>query len=176
MSPNRRDIIKLAAGLGLTAAIPTSAERIAAAEVLNQRISDNPVLDPGTFAVDANSTASNSFGNDWFCAVNAEADADWRHKREVLFEAMPELRNVRPGHPYIAFEESLFNFVQQAYSEGLRHGAAFENLRREVIGDLSQCRTCWGIGLTEQGYTCTSCGGTGIVATGVQNGVTGGGD
>jgi DnaJ-class molecular chaperone len=49
------------------------------------------------------------------------------------------------------------------YQAGVRHGAAYEHLRRSVIGDLVQCRACIGLGATKQEDTCTSCGGTGVV-------------
>jgi len=59
-----------------------------------------------------------------------------------------------------------------SYDAGIRHGAAYENLRRSVIGDLVQCRDCWGTGTVTWGMdipadeheVCASCGGSGTVA------------
>jgi hypothetical protein len=45
-------------------------------------------------------------------------------------------------------------------------GAAFENLRRTVVGERTGCRTCWSAGITNDGATCVECGGSGVVAMG----------
>ncbi len=61
-------------------------------------------------------------------------------------------------------EAAFFNFVMGAYSAGIRHGAAYEGLRRTVIGEVVQCKDCWGVGATKHRDVCASCGGTGTVA------------
>jgi RecJ-like exonuclease len=62
------------------------------------------------------------------------------------------------------YEAAFFNFVMASYTAGIRHGAAYENLRRSVVGELIQCDACWGVGATEDRDVCAACGGTGTVA------------
>lgn len=172
---NRRDLLKIAAGLGLTGTIPTIADRVAAMKLLDQPVSPHPVLDPATFAWETDGAGSEHLGNDWGCAINAEIYAEWIQNRAAFIAAVPALASRPFNHPFTKYEETTFDLSVRAYTVGIRHGAAYENLRRTVIGDLSQCRTCWGVGITEISQPCRSCGGTGVVATGMQSGATGGG-
>ncbi len=164
MSPTRRDILKLAAGLGLTAAVPTSAERVAAMKALNVPASDVALLDPGSFAQELDATLSNE--HDWFEGLDPTQHAKYVQAEHAFISAIPWLKDHRPTKLlYNEYSNETFNFIMSAYSSGLRHGAAFENLRRSVVGETAQCHVCWGLGINLAGETC-SCGGTGIVALG----------
>lgn len=172
---NRRDLLKIAAGLGLTGVVPTMAERIAAIQMLDQPVSDHPALDPVLFTREAYGAAAENLGNDWDSALDPEAHAAYVQARKAVLRAEPQIKAAGFHHPWSKFEDASMNLMMAGYHSGLRHGAAFENLRRTVIGDLSQCRTCWGVGITEIGQACRSCGGNGVVATGMQSGAMGGG-
>lgn len=172
---NRRDLLKIAAGLGLTGTIPTVADRVAAMKLLDQPVSSHPVLDPATFAWETDGAGSEHLGNDWGCAINAEMHAEWIQNRASLIAVVPSLAGQPFNHPFTKYEQTAFDLSVRAYSVGIRHGAAYEHLRRAVIGDMSQCRTCWGVGVTDSRHACRSCGGTGVVATGAQIGHIGGG-
>jgi hypothetical protein len=65
MAPTRRDIVKLGAALGLGPIMPTGAERVAAMQVLNQPLSDDPRHEPGTFAVRADDLIGNVTDHWW---------------------------------------------------------------------------------------------------------------
>jgi hypothetical protein len=84
--------------------------------------------------------------------------------RKAFLDAEPAIRNAPYPHPFHTLDDAVTGLVMAAYDAGLRHGAAYEHLRRSVIGDLVQCRTCWGVGMTKDEATCTNCGGTGVVA------------
>ncbi|MBA3274442.1 MAG: hypothetical protein H0T72_01515 [Chloroflexia bacterium] len=58
----------------------------------------------------------------------------------------------------------MMNIFYAAYEAGLRHGAAYEHLRRAVVGEVIQCRKCVGLGASKAGVLCRHCGGTGTVA------------
>ncbi len=169
MSPTRRDVFKITAGLGLTGTVPTVAERIAAATALDQQLHTSPVLDPATFADEVDGVASEHLIEEWSAALNAELYRRYIEAAERLKAVLPQF-DVPGITPLSQYEEAVFALVDNFYFAGLRHGAAYEHLRREVIGDISQCRRCWGVGLTKRGTTCASCGGTGLVATGTQTG------
>lgn len=161
MSPNRSDILKLAAGLGLTGAAPTSAERIAAAEVLNQRVSSSETLDPGTFAETTYSSLAGDLDNEWAGCICPEEHAAERRALREFHLVHPEF-----DHDISAFseyQESVYALAIALYSAGLRHGAAYEGLRRSVVGERMTCDTCWGAGITRAGHDCPTCRGTGLV-------------
>ncbi len=162
MSPSRRDILKLATGLGLAAAVPTSAERIAAMKALNVPVSETVLLDPGSFAQELYGTLANE--HDWFEGMDPEQHAKYVKAEHAFVTAIPWLKDHRPTKLlYNDYSNETFMFIMSAYYAGLRHGAAFENLRRSVVGDTALCHGCWGLGITNAGETC-SCGGTGTVA------------
>jgi hypothetical protein len=162
----RRDLLRLASALGLAGATPTMAERIAAMTQLNQRASANILIDPGAFAVDAGQMLSETpeWGEDWIGALHPECGAKYMQARKAFLDAEPAIRDAPVGHPFNTLDDAVTALVMVAYDAGVRHGAAYEHLRRMVIGDLVQCRACWGVGATEHEDVCPSCGGTGTVA------------
>lgn len=164
MSPSRRDILKLAAGLGLATTVPTSAERVAAMQSLDTVVSTHPLLDPGTFANDVDCRIGPAH-DDWWVGINPERHATFRQAENRFEEMLPWMRqNELVWRAYNEYSSEMFNFVMESYAAGLKHGAAYENLRRSVVGEATGCRTCWSVGLTKTGETCPTCGGTGTVA------------
>lgn len=168
MSPTRRDIFKIAVGLGLTSATPTIAERVDAAQLLDRTIHESPVVDPATFAGEVNGLLMDSLADDWLPAINAEAYGRYVQARNALYDAYPASETGIT--PVSTFEETVFAMIDEFYLAGIRHGAAFEHLRREAVGNVSTCKRCWGVGIRKTGATCNECRGTGMVATGDQVG------
>lgn len=157
-------MLKLAAGLGLAATAPTSAERVSAMHSLDAVVSENPLLDPGTFATDTDAYIGDH--NDaWWSAISPETWAAYQ-QAERAFEAMlPWMRDNEPVYrAYNELSAATLSFALESHRSGIRQGAAFENLRRLVVGETTGCRTCWSVGLTKTGETCSTCGGTGTVA------------
>ena len=164
MSPTRRDVIRLASVLGIAGAAPLSAERIAAMQLLDQPVTTTSVVqDPAAFAGRLDGILSGTLENDWLCAINPEAHAHYTQAREALQRAVTVTHTREGLQTYGDYEEAFFSLAMEAYYAGLRHGSAYENLRRSVIGEVVQCRDCWGAGAEDDG-TCRSCGGTGTVA------------
>lgn len=164
MSPTRRDVIRLASVLGIAGAAPLSAERIAAMQLLDQPVTSRSVVqDPGAFAERLDGILSGALEDDWLCAINPESHAHYAQARAALQRAVTVTHTREGFQTYGDYEEAFFNLAMDAYYAGLRHGSAYENLRRSVIGEVTECRACWGAGATDNG-TCRSCGGTGTVA------------
>lgn len=164
MSPTRRDVIQIASALGLAGALPPSAERVAAVHLLDRETSSKTILDPVAFAREADGTLAGALDDEWLLAINPAEHAAYAQAREALYHEMGTLGTQTAFRTYGDFEAAIFNFIMGAYSAGLRHGAAYENMRRSVVGELAQCRDCWGVGATTHRDVCASCGGTGTVA------------
>ena len=153
----------LASGPGRSESEPTMAERAAAARQLNQPVSANPLLDPGAFAADASNRLSSR--DDWWAVINPEQHAAYRQAQEAFERLVPWLPDTPPlWDAYNAFISEMFDFVMVSYEAGVRHGAAYEHLRRAVVGDLRQCPACRGVGMSADEDRCPDCKGTGIVA------------
>ncbi len=159
----RRDIIKLASALGLAGALPPTAERVAAVQLLNQEVSAKTLLDPAAFADEVDGILGGRLDEEWLMAINptlhaayARAIRDVRHEVAVL-DTKEALR------VYGDWEAAVFDYIMGSYEAGIRHGAAYEHLRRTVIGEVVQCKDCWGVGATEHRDVCGSCAGTGTV-------------
>lgn len=164
MSPSRRDILKLAAGLGLAGTVPTSAERVAAMQALDTVVSANPLLDPGTFASDVDGLIGGR-NDEWWSVISPEYYAAYRRAEEAFEAMLPWLKDNEPVYrAYNEYTTAMLSFSLDAHESGIRHGAVFESLRRSVVGETTGCRTCWSFGLTKTGETCPTCGGTGTVA------------
>jgi hypothetical protein len=167
MTATRRDLLKLASALGLAGTVPPTAERLAALSVLDQAASARAVLDPRQFADQLYGvlpgSATSDFDHDWYGAIAPVEHAAYRQAQqriEAFFDNLGLRAFDRPGD----YDATFCTFVQAMYQAGLRHGAAYEHLRRSVIGDLVQCRTCNGVGVPKEENTCISCGGIGTVA------------
>ncbi len=173
MSPTRRDLFKIAAGLGLTGIVPTVDQRLAAAELLPQHVSDRAALDPASFADEAQQMIGmhDEFTNEWLGSINPQANTGYQQAREAFIAFTPELQDhpVNFDDPRTAafwrMEEAMFSFALSSYDVGVRHGAAYEHLRRTVVGELQTCLPCQATGLARDGGgACRHCGGTGTVA------------
>jgi hypothetical protein len=163
----RRDLVKLASALGLTGALPPSTERLAAMHALAQPVSDRIALDPVAFATTVEATLPingiDRFSLDWDGAIAPEAYAAYTRAAGTLHRVLVE-HGIHPLDACDDFEAAHFNLTTTMYDAGLRHGAAFEHLRRSVIGDVAVCMACRGLGFTGTDDVCVTCGGTGTVA------------
>lgn len=166
MSPNRRDILKLAAGLGLAGTVPTMAERLAAAEILDQHSTGGVMENPAMFADEAGMTVSGHldgwFDSAWWAHVCPEDSAAERKALKAFEREWPGVATGR-RNTFWHYQEAVFSLAIAMYTAGLRHGATYENLRRTVVGDVRQCRPCWGTGIDDHGQDCPACGGAGLV-------------
>lgn len=169
----RRDIIKLASALGFAGAVPTAAERIAAAQILDQETSSRAMLDPHQFAREIGLEMGNAnevFSNDWYGVVCPEMHAKYAQARVVVDQVLAD-NGINAYHEIGDYDGATFDFAMAMYDAGVRHGSAYEHLRRSVVGETVQCTECWGTGLQKdadhkrlQGTVCPTCGGTGTVA------------
>lgn len=162
MCPDRRPIFDLASALGGSHRKPPMADRIAAARQLDAPLSDDPLRDPGAFAADASNRLSSR--DDWWAAINPEQHAAYRQAQHAFERLVPWHSDQQLWNAYNAFISELFDFAMVSYETGVRHGAAYEHLRQSVVGELRQCPTCRGVGLTSEEETCPECRGTGTVA------------
>lgn len=161
----RRQLLQLASALGLAGTIPTTAERIAAAEILGQEVSSRVMLDPGKFAKEISLTMGNSdeIGNDWYGVICPEEHADNLRAEQRIHESFRR-HGLDAFQECGDFESASLSFALAMYDAGIRQGAAFENLRRSMVGEFVQCMKCFGTGSNEDGGGCKTCGGNGTVA------------
>ncbi len=163
MSPTRRDVLKIASALGLAGALPSTAERVAAVQLLDQEVSPKQVLDPATFASDVDGLLGGRLDADWLGAISPTEHAIYAQAREALAAMVTKHNDAGELRAFWQYEESFFNLAMEGYYAGLRHGAAYENLRRAVVGEVVHCRDCWGVGATKHRDVCAACGGSGTV-------------
>jgi hypothetical protein len=167
----RRELLKIASALGLAGAAPTVAERIAAAQILEQPGPSRMILNPSSFSSHIADSIENGlehvhddleFLNDWYQVVCPTEGVAYKqaHKRLEAFIRGRGHNCVREGWDY---DEATFNLILAMYNAGIRHGAAYENLRRSVVGELVMCRACWGQGITKDESVCQACAGNGTV-------------
>lgn len=160
-----RELHSIANGLGMTRVNPTNAQRREAIASLERIEAADDIVDPGVFAKEVHYTLSNDEEvNGWTWAVIAKEQADFAQAREALFVAEPHLRTVPFAHLITRFDDAAMNVFYAVYEAGLRHGAAFEHLRRAVVGEVVQCQACVGLGFSRTGDACQRCGGTATVA------------
>lgn len=130
----RRDLMKLAAALGLTGTIPTNAERAAAADVLNVPIATSAEHDPATFAEKLDrGWAEGDFRHAWWEGGAAASSRKLYDLQQLLESQVPELK--RTLWPLWFELDCLIGSMElDAYNAGLHHGAAYEHLRRALYG------------------------------------------
>ena len=189
MSPTRRDVLKMAAGIPVAAATMT---RVDAFEAFAQPDGLAPV--PGDFHEEMDDTfaphsptafAMATMGGEvteQLCRANIHQAAktmnEYKRFRLALVQAMPELEHAAADHPFVLMDEAVFGIVDEAWFEGIRAGAAFEHLRRELIGAHQSCLTCGGLGVVDgngkrigdyaappRTKRCPECDGAGTVPT-----------
>lgn len=151
MSPTRHDVLKIA-------------ECMAAMQLLEQDVSTRPLLDPATFASEVDGLLGGALEDEWLSSINAKEHAAYVQAVEVVRREVTALSGPESMRILGDWECAVFDFIMGAYSAGVRHGAAYENLRRSVVGETTTCRACRSVGITKDGNTCASCGGTGTVA------------
>ncbi len=108
----------------------------------------------------------------------AAAMNDYKRARLNLMRAVPELSNAGVDHPFVQMDEAVYAIVDEAWFEGIRAGAAFEHLRRELLGARQKCMSCDGLGVVDgrgkrigaysappRTQRCPECAGAGLVPT-----------
>lgn len=140
-------------------------ERIAAEAYLHNNKPESPIRDPEKFANEAQLLIGyhSEFTNDWIYAICPEEHAA---ERRALHEAGQHQAAIpAPARQALErYQERLFELAIALYDAGVKHGAAYEHLRRSVVGEVSMCWPCHGVGAMKNGETCGECGGTGTVA------------
>lgn len=189
MNRSKRDVLRIAAGLPALAA---TMSRVDAFEALAKPDGMQPVagdwrdemkdasaaFSPTAWAVSlAAGTTTNVLSES---NINQAAAAlnTYKRARLELVTLLPELGDVPGDHPFIRLDEAVYAIWGDAWFEGLRAGAAFENLRRELLGAQQSCIACDGLGVVDgrgkriSGYSapprtkrCPECDGTGLVPT-----------
>jgi len=189
MSPSRRDVLRLAAGLPALAATMT---RVDAFEALAESDGMQPVAGDWREEMDdkfaphsPTAFAMATMGGEvteQLCCANIHQAAKTMHEykrlRLALVQALPELEHVAADHPFVLMDEAIYGIVDEAWFEGIWAGAAFEHLRRELIGAQQSCLTCGGLGVVDSrgkrigDYSapprtkrCPECDGIGLVPT-----------
>jgi hypothetical protein len=104
-------------------------------------------------------------------------EAEFNSAERAVFEAVPSLKSAPFDHPIRKLQEVAIVWANQIYVVGVQHGAAYESLRRELIGPVGECPQCWGYGLIatdggwatggQSGTLCTLCNGAGSAPTAV---------
>jgi hypothetical protein len=164
----RRDLLKVASALGITGTVATAHDRAFAFDLLSKGTSERIALDPGRFAADEMyghlpGTSDTQFHFDWYGSIVPEQYGEYIRATQQL-EAYFAGAGIDAFRVFNDYQAAHFNYSEAIYQCGLRHGAAFENLRRAVIGDVVTCQACRSLGATKDGNTCRVCGGTGTVA------------
>jgi hypothetical protein len=138
MAPTRRDIVKLGAALGFGSVMPTGAERIAAMQVLNRPLSDDPRHEPGTFAVGADNLIGNVTDH-WWKNIAPDEEAQHRQAERALEYLVPILNDgtyhKEVWRAYDALLCAATAWACASYEAGLRQGARYEHLRLASVKD-----------------------------------------
>jgi hypothetical protein len=164
----RRELLKIASALGLAGTAPTVAERIAVAHTLSgdtfARIALSPTLfTDEMYASLPSAGADDQFCHDWYGSIAPEETAEYDQATDQL-QRYFRGAGVDAFHLFLDYTAAFNNLAEAMYQTGLQHGAAFENLRRVLVGDVVKCVPCGSTGLSKAADICTSCGGTGTVA------------
>jgi hypothetical protein len=155
MNPTRREMLKLAASLPGLAATMNRHDALAAlnapeglaiqpGDFLEERDDRGAAFSPTAFAAKA---ATGTIENTMMDAnLNHAADAlnAYKRARLTLIQAVPELKDAPFGHPFVAMDEAVYDIWSTAWLEGVRAGAAFEHLRRELLGAQQGARPATG--------------------------------
>jgi hypothetical protein len=146
MSPTRRDVLKIAAALPVAAASMSRADALAE---LAKPVGVEPVLpddhpgavfDPASFADQLSRGTVARLTMDNGVDQAAAAIAAYSKARFALIQLTPELEKgkIPFDHPFVEMDECMWWIANDSYWEGVRAGAAYENLRRAVVAR----RTC----------------------------------
>jgi hypothetical protein len=173
----RRDAIKMATALEPEPDLPTNPPitRADAARLLAGLIPDDlpetpgttrPFDDPGRFAVDAEGMLKQHWDELFSYVAPAERAAYQRHRAAVV-RWLPILGDITGISPFSEMDEAVYDWAEEAYLRGLRDGAAFEHLRRALVGPMRTCPRCSGVGSLEvkgDSRVCPDCAGNGTMA------------
>ncbi len=172
MSPSRRDVLKSAFALSTAAAaLPTIARADALKQLDAPMTGPMPAVPGATFAHDPATFADEmsmlivgrSDAGSPLVAIAAEEEAAYLQARVAFVRQLPILEEVPFGHPFHRMDEATYTWALTAYTQGVKDGAALEQLRQRLTGPLVVCRTCRGIGL-DGAEVCAHCKGNGTVA------------
>ena len=105
-----------------------------------------------------------------------EEMALYKQIRSAVLRELPILNRVPADHPWVKLDEAALALWCASWMAGVAAGAAYENLRRTLVGPRRVCPQCWGVGTAgprrsdrdpDAGGTevCPTCAGNGTVAT-----------
>ncbi len=77
--------------------------------------------------------------------------AAYRQAWATLVHAVPALADLPVGDPWTKLDEASMASWRDAWTSGVRAGAAYENLRQAVLAPSRVCGTCDGFGLVRGG-------------------------
>ncbi len=127
--------------------------------------------DPVSFAVDT----ERSIAEELIDYQAPEEVAAYLQARAAMVQALPLLADLPSHHPWHLLDEVAFAWAGRCYMKGVAAGAAYEQLRRTLVGPTRSCPTCFGHGKLDEdgrrstagnGETCARCAGVGTVAVG----------
>ena len=117
---------------------------------------DHPagLYDPTTFAhvLDTRSPWGDALSGH----LAPELEAEYVQARAAVLRQVPILEGLSAWHD---MDEASFGWSCRAYMEGVAAGAAYENLRRALVGPVRGCARCWGVGSLGEGGRRTNLGG-----------------
>ncbi len=125
--------------------------------------------DPVSFALDT----ERSIAEELIDLQAPEELATYVQARAAVLRDLPILAALPCDHSWHKVDEAAFAWAGAAYMKGVAAGAAYENLRRALVGPTRPCPTCFGVGrvdedgkraMTGGGATCAPCAGIGTVA------------
>ncbi|MDP9357780.1 MAG: twin-arginine translocation signal domain-containing protein [Chloroflexota bacterium] len=176
----RRDALKFAALAAATSAPLVTITPAEAARLLDEPMGPGPapvsrspwdidVYDPVRFAevmdgVDMPEVAGH---------VTPAELAAYKQLRGALLRELPILDGMPANHPWHLMDEAALGMATQAWMAGVRAGAAYENLRRALVGPTRSCSACWVIGSVDPNgkrsdaggpEPCSMCQGNGVIA------------
>ncbi len=129
------------------------------------------VADPVAFAMDVEGSIAEELVN----LQVPEALARYVQARAEMVRALPLLADLPCQHPWHLLDQEAFAWASASYLQGVAAGAAYEHLRRTVVGSTRSCPQCWGMGRLDEdgkragmgtGETCGTCAGAGVVMVG----------
>lgn len=173
MNTNRRNLVKMSAALGAIASGAGNPARIAALREFSALTDEVSAGLPESIRVNAASFAGLLEGSmaeafaDVGDAIAPEGWVAWQKAEIEMFRAYPELNAYGP---WSRFAAAPFGFVMDAFEAGVRRGAVYESVRREMVTPTVVCWDCYGSGVTfetakldeRHWEVCGTCAGEGV--------------
>ncbi|MDP9356562.1 MAG: hypothetical protein M3R02_14995 [Chloroflexota bacterium] len=180
----RRDTLKLAAAAAAARSFAPTVMPAEAARLLDAPLDAGwlpvhqvpggmgvpDVYDPASYAAELDGIDLPSLAQH----VAPEAMATYRQARATMVQEMPALADLPVSHPWTQLDEASMSLWCDAWTAGVRAGAAYEHLRQAVLGPTRICGICDGFGVVGNGAPdahaneyerCRACGGIGTVTT-----------